>query len=132
VHLEPCPDVGLLYCFGSSWGSCNTAATGNADLPNLTSLPTTWSDAYPHREGLLRRHRNSVCPAGAPPRGGYRGGGRAQAGQAQMGGRAGPGPRRVYDEPEDVEFVKVMKGHARQVTTLAVDHGSSQARARRA
>ncbi len=47
-----------------------------------------------------------------------------------MGGRAGPGPRRVYDEPEDVEFVKVMKGHARQVTTLAVDHGSSQARAR--
>ncbi|KAK9842089.1 hypothetical protein WJX81_007917 [Elliptochloris bilobata] len=63
---------------------------------------------------------------GAPPRGGYRGGGRAQDGQLQMGGRAGPGPRRVFDEPEDVEFVRVMKGHSKHITTLAVDHTSSQ------
>ena len=45
-----------------------------------------------------------------------------------MGGRGGPGPRRAFDEPEDVEFVKVMKGHARQVTSLAFDHSSSQVR----
>ena len=46
-----------------------------------------------------------------------------------MGGRAGPGPRRVFDEPEDVEFVRVMKGHTKHITALAVDHGSSQVRA---
>ena len=45
-----------------------------------------------------------------------------------MGGRGGPGPRRAFDEPEDVEFVKVMKGHARQITSLAFDHSSSQVR----
>lgn len=65
---------------------------------------------------------------GAPPRGGYRGAGRAQGGQLQVGGRGGPGPRRAFDEPEDVEFVKVMKGHARQITSLAFDHSSSQVR----
>ena len=64
---------------------------------------------------------------GAPPRGGYRG--RAQGGQLQLGGRAGPGPRRVFDEPEDVEFVRVMKGHTKHITALAVDHGSSQVHA---
>lgn len=70
----------------------------------------------------------SPC-TGAPPRGGYRGGGRAQGGQLQLVGRAGPGPRRVFDEPEDVEFVRVMKGHTKHITALAVDHGSSQVRA---
>ncbi len=52
--------------------------------------------------------------------------GRATRGSRGRGGRAG-GRGLVFDDPEDVEFLRALKGHSKQINALAVDHASQQA-----
>ena len=52
--------------------------------------------------------------------------GRGTRGGRGRGGRAG-GRTIVFDDPEDIEFMRALKGHSKQINALAVDHSTQQA-----
>ena len=49
----------------------------------------------------------------------------AAGGVRGRGGRGAP-PR--FQDPEDIQFIKALKGHERQVTALLIDAANNQAR----
>ena len=49
------------------------------------------------------------------------------AGGARGAGRGAGRGRAKFNDPEDIQFIKILKGHDRQITALLIDAANNQA-----
>ena len=49
------------------------------------------------------------------------------AGAARGAGRGAGRGRAKFNDPEDIQFIKILKGHDRQITALLIDAANNQA-----